>query len=73
MEFRPICSAPGCGGLGIYRCGECHRVFCGQHVEVATELSAQGIESRWRVRCDTCRARVPSAPYPWGEPVTEHG
>jgi hypothetical protein len=71
MEFRPTCVVPCCGGLGIYRCEQCHRIFCSQHAEVSSETSADGAEGPWRVRCHTCQSRPPSAPMSWDEPATE--
>jgi hypothetical protein len=73
MEFRPTCAVPGCGGLGIYRCGQCHRAFCGQHAEVLSEISAHWVAGPWRVYCQACRQHVsdPASSWtesPWNEP-----
>jgi hypothetical protein len=69
MEFRPACAIPGCGGLGIYRCGECLRTFCRHHAAVMSSTSPHGIEGPWRVRCVSCRLRL-SVESPWWEGLT---
>ncbi len=64
MEFRPVCAIPGCGGLGIYRCGECRRTFCGRHASVVSNTAEHAVEGPWRVRCATCRLNLSAEP-PW--------
>jgi hypothetical protein len=66
MEFRPTCAIPGCGGLGIYRCGECLHTFCEQHAAMVRDTSPDHGEGSWRVLCVSCRLRL-SAEAPWWE------
>ena len=57
MQFRPICAIAGCGGLGIYRCGECLptplEAACFSHERHvgACVLRVPGVSAACRVPC----------------------
>jgi hypothetical protein len=58
MEIQPLCSVPGCGGLGLYRCSDCSRVFCAQHAVILSETSERGVAGLWLVHCHACRIQA---------------
>jgi hypothetical protein len=58
MEIQPLCSVPGCGSLGLYRCSDCSRVFCAQHAVILSETSERGVAGLWLVHCHTCRIQA---------------